>query len=163
LRAHNLETFAYVLLLFMVDSAYPELQEEDLSSYNAGKGFFADSYAKGWKEWERATWRLGAKTLEARIFRFGNGWTGFSIDDPDRYIAIAAYSVPDTNVDLEEVNGAAYGFDFSLPFTIEDLRAQKDTKPDVATLMRARTKHQDHEAVIAVTHGLAQLGTPDIE
>jgi hypothetical protein len=163
MRARHLETFAYVLVLFMVDSAYPELQEDELFSYNAGKGLFADSHAKGWKEWEPATWRLGQKTLEARIFRFGDGWTGFSVDDPDRYIAVAAYNVTDTNVRLEEVDGADYDFDFSLPFTLKDLRGQKDTKPHVARLMRSRKRHPDHDAVIAVIHDLAKLRTPDTE
>ncbi len=151
MQAHNLEMFAYVLLLFMVDSAHPELQQEDLSSYNAGKGPFADSHAQGWQEWERATWRLGAKTLDARIFRFGDGWTGFSVDDPDRSIAVVAYNVTDTNVHLDEVDGATYDFDFDLPFTIKDLRGQVEVKPDVASLMRAHAKHPDHEAVISAS------------
>ena len=108
-------------------------------------------------------WSLGAETLNARVFRFADGWTEFSDDDPDRYIAAVAYNVADTNVRLDEVDGAAYDFDFSMPFTIEDLRGQKDTQPDVATLMHAHTRHPDHEAVITAIQDLARGRTPDTE
>jgi hypothetical protein len=163
MRARALESFAFVLLLFMVDSAYPELAKEELASYNAGKGTFADRYVQRWQEWEPATWSLGGKTIDARIFRFGDGWTGFTVDDPDRYIAVAAYRVGDTSVRLDDVDGAAYDFDFSMPFAIKTLRDQSSTKPDVASLMRAHARHPDHEAVIAANRNLRRGATPDAE
>jgi hypothetical protein len=163
MAARAREIFAYVLLLFMVDSAYPELTKEELATYNAGKGTFADKYAQRWQEWEPATWSLGGKMIDANIFRFGDGWTGFTVDDPDRYIAVAAYRVADTSVRLDEVDGGAYDFDFSMPFAIKTLREQGSTKPDVASLMRARARHPDHEAVIAANRDLRRGGTSDAE
>jgi len=162
LRTRNSELFARVLVLFIVDSTRPELQGEDRSYYKTGIYPFVDSHAEEWRRWESAQWSLGEQSLDARVFRFADGWTGFSVDDPDRYIAVAAYNVADTNVRLEEVDGAAYDFDFSMPFTIEQLRAHTDTKPDVASLMRARTKHPNHEAVSAASPWFQYLVTDRI-
>ena len=154
--------FAGVLLRFMVDSARPELQGEDRSFYNTGLNPFAYSHNKEWRTWERAQWSLAEQSLDARVFRFADGWTGFSVDDPDRYIAVAAYNVTDTNVRLEEVDGASYGLDFTKPFGTEALQSLAETNPNVASLMRARAKHPDHQAVITASPWFRYLGRDGI-
>jgi hypothetical protein len=50
--------FVFVLLPFMVDSAYPELTNEELATYNASKGTCVDRYAQRWREWKPATGSL---------------------------------------------------------------------------------------------------------
>lgn len=147
--------FAFDLVRVIADTARPQLHGqpsplgEERGAYNKGIVPFAESQAKGWETWEPARWRLGQRELEAKIFRFAHTWTGFSVDEPDRYIGIAAYKVVDTIVSLSEADGAAYGFDFSKPFGIEDLQAQVGSQPNVESVIRARTREPDHGAVIA--------------
>jgi hypothetical protein len=62
-----------------------------------------------------------------------------------------------------DVGGADYDFDFSTPLAIKTLRQQGSTKPAVASLMRARARHPDREAVIAINRNLRRDGPPDAE
>jgi hypothetical protein len=146
--------FAFGLLLWIADSARPapegeaSLKGEERGSYNKGVVTFAENHAAEWEAWEPARWRLGGRNIESRVFRFAHAWTGLSVDDPDRYIGVIAYNVVDTNVSLDEVDGGSYDFDFSKAFGIEDLQAQVGSKPNVESIIRAPTRHPDHEAVI---------------
>ena len=147
--------FAFDLLRQLTDSGRPALEGEaalkgeERGSYNRGLVTFSEDHGAEWETWEPARWSLGDRNIEARIFRFAHGWAGFSVDDPERYIGVIAYNVPDTAVRLDEVDGASYNFDFTKPFGIEDLQAQVGSRPDVESLIRAPTRYPDHEVVIA--------------
>jgi hypothetical protein len=153
----NLEAanFAFELLLWTTDSARPALdgdaalKGEERASYNRGLVTFAEDHGAQWDTWERARWNLGKQNLDARIFRFAHGWTGFSVDDPDRWIGVIAYNVAETTVRLDEVDGVSYNFDFTKPFGIEDLQAQVGSRPEVESIIRAPVRYPDHEIVIA--------------
>jgi hypothetical protein len=105
-----------------------------------------------WTGWEAARRSLDETRLDARVFRLAGGWTGFSIDDPNRYIPVAAFNMADASVSLDEVEAASYGFDLSTPYRIGHLQdAQSESQSDLKSLMRARTVHPDHEAVMAAS------------
>jgi hypothetical protein len=147
--------FAFDLLRQMIDSGRPtpegeaSLKGTERASYNKGLVTFAEEHGAEWETWEPARWSLGERSLDAKIFRFAHAWAGFSVDDPDRYIGVIAYHVANTTVRLDEVDGASYDFDFTEPFGIEDLQAQVGSRPDAESVVRAATRHPDHEAVMA--------------
>jgi hypothetical protein len=147
--------FAFDLLRQMTDSGRPApdgevpFTGEERGTYNRGLVTFAEDHGAEWETWEPARWTLGERDMEAKLFRFAHAWAGFSVDDPDRYIGVIAYSVPDTAVHLAEVDGSSYDFDFSKPFDLEDLHTQVDSRPDTELVFRAVTRHRDHQVVIA--------------
>jgi hypothetical protein len=149
--------FAFGLLLWMADGARPALEGEaaltgeERGSYNRGLVTFAEGHGAEWETWEPARWTLGERSIDARIFRFAHAWAGFSVDDPDRYIGVVAYNVAETSVHLDNVDGPPYTFDFTKPFSIEDLQAQIASRPDVESVIRAPTRYRDHDVVIAAS------------
>jgi hypothetical protein len=147
--------FAFDLLRQMTDSGRPAregdgaLTGEERAAYNRGLVTFAEEHGAEWKGWEPARWTLGKRNIEAKIFRFANAWAAFSVDDLDRYIGVIAYNVTDATLDLAEVDGSAYDFDFSKPFHLEDLQAQVGSRPDTELLVRSVMRHRDHQVVMA--------------
>jgi hypothetical protein len=141
--------FAAESLAQMADAGRPEvdLPSEQHGQYNQGIWPFAESHAARWTEWEPAQWKLGERTLDARVFRFAHGWTGITDDGPDRYIGVTAYNAPHTHMSLAEVDGSLYGFDFSQPFKIQDLAGG----PHLHLFSVARSKglQSDHQLVLA--------------
>jgi hypothetical protein len=151
LRAKTVATFAWVLLLFLVDSARPELQGQDRSDYETGMVPFVTGHADKWSYWETAEWTFGKRSITARVFRFADSWTGFSIDDPDRYIAVASYHMAGTDLHLDEIHATSYGFDFSVPFRIDQLQELTADRPDLKSAMGGGILHSDHKAVMAAS------------
>jgi hypothetical protein len=146
--------FAFDLLRQMTDSGRLALEVEvaltgeERAAYNRGLVTFAEDHGAEWETWEPARWTLGERGIEARTFRFAHAWAGFSVDDPDRYIGVIAYNVTETTVRLAEVDGSSYDFEFSKPFHLEDLQAQVGSRPDTELVVRATTRHRDHQVVI---------------
>jgi hypothetical protein len=147
------EQFAFGLVTPLLDMARPNRNAgpestEDSAKYNRGLVAFANQQAAQWRSWDIASWTIGDGALAAYVFHFAHGWAGFSVDHPDYYIGVTAFHVADTSIGLAEVQGAAYDFDFSLPFGIQELQDQVGTVPDIERLIRASAVHPDHLLVM---------------
>ncbi|HEY3845101.1 MAG TPA: hypothetical protein VGL48_17780 [Acidimicrobiales bacterium] len=131
----------------MVDSARPHLVEYKRDGYNLGVVPFSDAQGSEWRTWDPITWRLGDREAEARLFRFAHVWAAITIDDPARYVGVAAYRMAERSLDLVEVAGQDYAWDFARPFSIDDLNDQPN-RLDIEVFIRASSVHPAHLRVI---------------
>jgi hypothetical protein len=140
--------FAAGTLARLADTARPPLGAEGGRRYNERIWPFARSEGRRWTNWESATWQLGVRSLEARVFRFAYAWTGLSVDDRDRYIGVTAFNLGTSSVRLAEVSGEQYDWDFSRRFSIDGLDAQRRTRPDVQAALRSTGVQPDHHRLL---------------
>jgi hypothetical protein len=147
--------FAFALITPLIDMARPVTlagtgsPTEDRSRYNRGIVALAENQSARWNSWAPARWTLGDRELSARVFQFAHAWTGFIVDDPEYYVGVTAFHVASTNISLAEVTDAAYNFDFSAPFGIEELRDRVESVPNIEPLIRAAALLPDHLLVMA--------------
>ncbi len=146
------DQFAVGAVRTLVDSARPHLVDYERRRYNRGIVPFSDALGSEWRNGDPVTWRLNGRKVKARIFRFVHAWTAVTIDDPERYVGVAAYRTDERSLDLVEVTGHDYGWDFARPFSLGDLNDQPN-RPDTEAIVRASLVHPDHLRVIDCARG----------
>lgn len=135
--ASGIAEFVATAVRAVLDQARPELDRHDERTYNSRIYSMADSIARQWAEWDMATWQLDGRDCDARILRLSNIWTGVTAAGEDLYIGVTGYNSTDPEVSLEQVDGHAYDFDFTAPFSIADLDARAAAFPNTEDARRA--------------------------
>lgn len=140
--------FAADLVRVVIDAARAEFDTDERSRYNRAVPAFAQDQGNGWESWESAQWSLDGHAIPARIWRFAHAWTGLTLGVSARYVGVTAFNVEDTEVDLTEVYGSDYGFDFTVPFWIHGLEDQLPRRPSTRDIYHSKRRHHDHDRVL---------------
>lgn len=91
----------------------------------------AEQHARRYEKWKRVTWRVDGMSVRARIWEFAGGWTGFTGDLDDSYVAVIGIGVAAEGLSLARVTDPkAYGVDFSAPISLADLGKHRATRPE---------------------------------
>ncbi|MBB3050220.1 hypothetical protein FHS23_001215 [Prauserella isguenensis] len=91
----------------------------------------AEQHARRYEKWKRVTWRVDGMSVRARIWEFAGGWTGFTGDLDDSYVAVIGIGVAAEGLSLARVTDPkAYGVDFSVPISLADLGKHRATRPE---------------------------------
>ncbi|MCR3720826.1 MULTISPECIES: hypothetical protein [Prauserella salsuginis group] len=91
----------------------------------------AEQHARRYEKWKRVTWRVDGMSVRARIWEFAGGWTGFTGDLDDSYVAAIGIGVAADELSLGRVTDPkAYGVDFSVPISLADLGRHRATRPE---------------------------------
>ncbi|GAA1199916.1 hypothetical protein GCM10009675_14850 [Prauserella alba] len=91
----------------------------------------AEQHARRYEKWKRVTWRVDGMSVRARIWEFAGGWTGFTGDLDDSYVAAIGIGVAADGLSLARVSDPkAYGVDFSAPISLADLGRHRATRPE---------------------------------
>jgi hypothetical protein len=141
------DRFAARAVQTLVDSARPHRVGYERDRYNRGLVPFSDAQGSQRRSWDPITWRLGGMGGMGGMFRFAHAWTAITIDDPERYVGVAAYRTPERSLDLVEVAGHVYGLDFTQSFSIDDLSNQPN-RLGIDAFIRALSVHPDHLRVV---------------
>jgi hypothetical protein len=141
--------FASDLVRVLLDMARPEFEESERDRYNRSIWPFSRAQGGQWQSWEPAQWTVDGNPFPARLWRFAHAWTGLTLGAPEHYVGVTAFDVDGTGVDLIVASGAEYGFDFSVPFSIHGLQAQVPERPDTSDIFRSKSRHLDHDRVLA--------------
>ena len=141
--------FASDLVPVLVDLARPQFEESVRARYNRSIWPFARAQGHKLESWEQAQWSIDDKAVPSRIFRFGHAWTGVTLGAPGYYIGVTAFDLDDTEVELAQVSGGDYNFDFTVPFLIDELQAQIPERPDTSAIYLSKNRHPDHDRVLA--------------
>jgi hypothetical protein len=143
--------FACSLLVALIDMARPELDGSEHDQYNRSIWAFAQEQAKTTESWEQTQWGWDGHTVPARIRRFAHAWTGFTLGVPGHYVGVTAFNLVDPRIDLIRVNGADYGFDFTVPFRIDELNTRRPQRLNPSEIVRSKRRLPDHDEVLAST------------
>jgi hypothetical protein len=100
--------------------------------------------------WPTVPWSVGDTTVSASVSRFAGGWTAFTDDLADEYLAAVGFGVQPEGLGFAPVgDGARYGFDPAAPLRPSDLAVACDrTGPPETILVNADGWHADHVAVL---------------
>ncbi|WP_308292213.1 hypothetical protein [Prauserella halophila] len=91
----------------------------------------AEQHARRYEKWKRVTWRVDGMSVRARIWEFAGGWTGFTGDLDDSYVAVIGIGVAPEELSLARVTDpTSYGVDFSVPISFADLGRHRATRPE---------------------------------
>lgn len=91
----------------------------------------AEQHARRYEKWKRITWRVDGMSVRARIWEFAGGWTGFTDDLDDSYVAVIGIGVAADGLSLARVTEPeSYGVDFSAPISLVDLGKHRARRPE---------------------------------
>lgn len=91
----------------------------------------AEQHARRYEKWEHVTWWVDGMSVRARIWEFAGGWTGFTGDLDDSYVAVIGIGVAPDGLSLARVTDPkSYGVDFSAPISLLDLGRHRATRPE---------------------------------
>jgi len=141
--------FASDLVRVLIDMGRAEFEDPERSQYNRAVWSFAQEQGKAWESWDKTQWSLDGHAIPARTWRFAHFWTGMTLGVPDHYVGVTAFDLEDPGVDLVEVSGSDYGFDFTVPFGIRGLEVEHAGQPDTSEIFRSQSRHLDHDRVLA--------------
>jgi hypothetical protein len=101
-------------------------------------------------QWPTVPWSVGDTRVSASVWRFAGGWTAFTDELADEYIAAVGFGVQPEGLGFAPVgDGARYGFDLAAPLRPSDLAVAGDrTGPPETILVNADGWHADQVAVL---------------
>lgn len=83
---------------------------------------YVEQQVQAHASWPSVKWFLRSRSVDAAVWRFAGGWTGFTTDLPDADVVVTAIGVPYSNVELVRVSdGAPYGFAIDRNITIDQM------------------------------------------
>ena len=135
------------LLTLLIWDCPRGLDDDGRRKYSTGEWPYAEAQVERLAEWERVAWRLNSTAVEAVVYRFGEGWIGITDADPDRHVSVIAKgNVEVDGLDLVEVPGTDYGWDFTKPFDMASF--DPPDRPEYVDALWPTAAGRQHEEVM---------------
>ena len=121
------EAVASAALMCLADVITPGRGDENAELLSRRTYRFLSEQAEGYAEWPVVIWEVNGQPVSARVFEWGGGWAGFTMDVDQVAIAAVAREMSTTGVTLFDIEeGGAYHFDaqsyLSYPEVLEAAR-----------------------------------------
>lgn len=81
--------------------------------------------------WPRYRWEVDGRPVDAAVWGFAGGWTGFVGDLDEAYLVAVGIGVPAEGLRLTTIaDGAAYGMDLGAPPSLAELNVRRQEHPE---------------------------------